>query len=167
VSILLSQSGQQQLGVGDLQLGDVLLTGDGGSAKYLRGTGEYGHGAIVIGAEGERLEVLSSDNRGIYTAFNDDPAVGGRSWDVFRAQGVEAARLGAFARGVATEGGLRQYFGNAGGNVCTSVCARGLEAAGGPVVPRSVGGLVTPNALGRALGPPIGRIDVPLLRRVP
>ena len=159
-----SQSDLTQLGVADLQSGDVLLTGDGGMAQHLKGTGKYGHGGTVLGSEGERLEILSSDGRGIYRAFNDDPAVGGRTWDVFRVEGLDAQRLEAFAGGVATEGGLRQYNGNGGGNVCTSVCARALEAAGGPVVP---GGLVTPNALGRALGPPIGRIHVPLLRSAP
>ena len=162
-----SPSALPRPGVGDLQPGDVLLTGDGGLAKYLKGTGEYGHGAMVLRSESERLEVLSSDARGIYIRDNSDPAVGGRTFDVFRTEDVSATDLRAFARGVATEGGLGQYFGNAGGNVCASVCTRGLEAAGELTIPRLVGRLVTPNGLGRALGPPIGRIRVPLLRTAP
>jgi len=143
-----------QVGVDDLHPGDVLLTGDGGSAKYLKGTGEYGHGAIVLESGDGRVQVLSSDNRGIYIRDNADTAVGGRTFDVFRAEGINATDLRAFAAGIPKEGGLSQYLANGGANVCTSVCARGLEAAGGPTIPRLVGGLVTPNALGRAWGHP-------------
>jgi RHS repeat-associated protein len=159
-----SQPTQQlpKLTIPDLQTGDVLLTGDGGLARYLKGTGEYGHAAIVLEARGESLTVLSSDNQGVYIRDNTYSGVGGRSFDVFRVPGINQADLRAYSENLFTGGGLEQYFGDEGANVCSSVCARALEAARGPRVDRSLGGVVTPQSLGRVLGPPIGQVYVPL-----
>jgi hypothetical protein len=141
----------------------VLLTGDGGLAQYLRTTGDYGHGGIVTDSDGfMSVSVGSSDNRGIYVAPNSDPAVGGRTWDVFRVPGVRSEDVGAFFNRYASRGGIRQYFGNAGGNVCSSCVARSIEAGGGAFAPRAIGNLVTPNALGRFYGPPVGRVMMPV-----
>jgi hypothetical protein len=107
------------------------------------------------------VSVGSSDNRGIYVASNSDAAVGGRTWDVFRVPGVDSGGVRAFFSANASEGGLSQYFGNAGGNVCSSCVARSINAGGGPIAPNSIGNLVTPNALGRFYGPPVGRIMMP------
>lgn len=144
----------------------MLLTGQGGLAQYLKGTGEYGHAAIVLEAQQDALTVLSSDNQGVYIRDNSYSAVGGRSFDVFRVPGINQADLRAYAENLYTGGGLGQYFSDGGANFCSSVCARALEAAGGPVLDRSFGGVITPQALGNALGPPIGQIYVPL-RRLP
>lgn len=121
----------------------------------------------MLSVNGDALTVLSADERGIYVSTNVDPFVGGRTWDVFRVSGIDAIRIGTFASQSQLGGGISQYFGNGGGNVCSSVCARAIEFAGGSAAPRLFNNLVTPNALGRAYGPPVGRINVPLLVNMP
>jgi len=157
-----SQGGLPLYGPSDLAAGDVLLTGEGGLAQYLKTTGDYGHGGVVTDADGfMSVSVGSSDNRGIYVAPNSDAAVGGRTWDIFRVPGARVQGVNAFFGEYAKGGGLREYFGNAGGNVCSSCAARSIELGGGPLAPRAIGNLVTPNALGRFYGPPVGRIMMP------
>ena len=152
-----------EMEVGDLRPADVLLTGDGGSAQILRANGDYGHAALITETSGPLVTVLSSDQRGLYIATNADPAIGGRTWDVFRLQTVDPSKVQSFVQGQAIRGGFLQYVGNRGGNVCASVVARAVEAGGGPAVPRLFDNFVTPNALAGAYGPPIGRIKMPLL----
>jgi len=74
----------------------VLLTGQGGLAQYLKGTGDYGHAAVVLEAQQDVLTVLPSDNQGVYIRDNSS-AVGGRSFDVFRVPGINQADLRAYA----------------------------------------------------------------------
>jgi len=104
----------------DLRAGDVLLTGDGGVAKILKGIGKYGHAAIVISTDGGRITVLSADERGFYINDNRDEFVGGRRWNVFRLGG-DVVRPRKFIYSLELGGGNRQYFGNSGGNVCSSL----------------------------------------------
>jgi RHS repeat-associated protein len=145
------------MSVADLRSGDVLLTEDGGVASVT------GHSAVVIEAEGDIVRVLSSDNRGRYIETNLDPAVGGRQWDVYRIEGVDPSRLRAIGGRLDSRGGLREYFGNGGGNVCSSTCALAIEQAGGPAAPRAFSNLVFPAALRETYGPPIGRVFIPKL----
>jgi RHS repeat-associated protein len=152
-----------ELNVRDLQPGNVLLTGDGGSASFLKGVGRYGHAAIVIGRDGQVVTVLSSDEGGIYIHDNSAPFVGGRSYDVFEIGGLDIDTLQRFAYGLTLNGGISQYLGNAGGNLCSSTCATAIARAGGPQVAPMIGNIVTPNQLASAFGPPVGRVYIPLL----
>lgn len=171
----------------EIQAGDVLLTSDGGLASGIRGPGQYGHASIVIDTYVhmtvtlppsinilrdnppptinfyDALEVLSSDDRGLYTASNVDPAVGGRTWDVFRWRNLDTSRLLSFVEELDLRGGGGQYIDGDGANVCSSITARAVEAAGGPPFSRSNGQVVSPGELARKLGPPIGRIRIPLI----
>jgi RHS repeat-associated protein len=165
--------------VAELRFGDVLLTRDGGSAPGIatvRGMEGYGHGAFVLGVEGPFVRVGSSDNRGRYIAENDDPSVGGRVWDVFRTgeplyRDPALARVAYYGRTGGLNGGLSQYGGNAGANVCTSFTAELYRRAGGNRLPLGTyGSFVTPGEIALGLGPPVGRVEVPqltILRRRP
>lgn len=86
----------------------------------------------VLETKGDVVTVLSSDNRCIYIETNADAAVGGRTWDVFRVKDLNVGKFRSFARRLEHGGGLAQYTGNDGGNVCSSVCARAIEFGGGP-----------------------------------
>lgn len=141
----------------DLQPGDVLITHDGTVASMT------GHSAVVLEAEGNVVRVLSSDNRGQYVETNLDPAVGGRQWEVFRIDGIDRAGVVRFANAIDRGGGMQQYLGNRGANICSSTCAAAIEHAGGPVAPRLVLQIVTPAALRETYGPPIGRVFIPKL----
>lgn len=145
------------MSVADLETGDVLLTEDGSIAAMT------GHSAVVLEAEGDIVRVLSADNRGRYVDTNLDPAVGGRQWDVYRVEGINPSSLRALATQLDSRGGLREYLGNGGGNVCSSTCAQAIEAAGGPAAPRFALQLVLPSALRETYGPPIGRVFIPKL----
>jgi hypothetical protein len=141
----------------------VLLTNDGSLAKVLSGFGENGHGGVVLSVNGDVVTVLSADGRGFYIEPNSDTSVGGRSWDVYRVRGIDTVRLGTFANNLSVDGGLSQYLGNSGGNVCSSTVARAIEFSGGPSASRLFGNLVTPNELARTYGPSIGRLQMPLI----
>ncbi len=158
-----SQQQARTLTVSDIQPGDVLLTNDGSLAKVLSGFGEYGHGGVVLSVNGDVVTVLSADGRGFYIEPNSDTSVGGRSWDVFRVSGIDTVRLGTFANNLPVGGGLSQYLGNSGGNVCSSTVARAIEFSGGPSASRLFGNLVTPNELARTYGPSIGHLQMPLI----
>jgi RHS repeat-associated protein len=153
----------------DLEPGDVLLTGDQGLAQVLHGLGDYGHAAIVLGVSGDRLNVLSSDLQGRYVRDNAYTGVGGRWFDVFRVQGIRVDDLLAYAENLYTEGGLSQYVGTGerGANLCSCVVADALWAAGGPHITSAAQGVITPNGLAIVLGPPIGRVFVPLVKESP
>jgi RHS repeat-associated protein len=157
------------LDVSQLRAGDILLTGDEYMAFALRHAdldqAQAGHAALVLDVRGDFVQVLSSNNRGKYVAWNDDASVGGRSWAVVRPRDtIDPAALAAHVATLRLEDGsffgADAYFRQRGGNVCSSTVATALEAAGAQRAPRLVGNLVTPAGL-RALGPVIGRIDVP------
>lgn len=155
-----AESTAGDLSVSDLRIGDVLITRDGAMARVTQ------HAAVVLDAEGDLVLVLSADNRGIYQATNFDTYVGGRQWDVYR---VELPRMAGFWKGVHSlqeRGGLLQYLGNGGGNVCSSTVAHVIESGGGPVAPRLLLNLVTPSGLRSAYGPPIGRVHIPVLEGI-
>jgi len=155
--------------VSDLEVGDVLLTGDQQMAFWIRRADKQrqaGHAALVLAVRSDEVEVLSSDNNGIYTSWNVRPSVGGRSWAVVRPRDeIDTARLAAHVRSLRlSEGFLRSessYLRDGGANVCSSTVARALEAAGAAPVPRSVGNVVTPWGL-RAFGPTVGQVFVPI-----
>jgi RHS repeat-associated protein len=167
------------LSVSDLRFGDVLLTRDGGLAQGIArvpGMEGYGHSAFVLDHVGGVLSVASSDNRGRYQSEDSDPSVGGRTWDVFRTgeplspQGV-ASRIRELEQRGGLNGGLGQYLDDHGANVCSSFTAELYVAAGGRRISLPTDGpLVTPGEIARRLGPPAGRVFVPLrfdLRAVP
>lgn len=145
------------LSVRDLRRGDVLITDDGPVAAITE------HAAIILDADPTVIKVLSADNRGTYIETNLDSAVGGRQWDVFRVRGLSLAKLRTFSAKVETNGGIMQYLGDKGGNVCSSTVAKALEQSGGPFAPRFVGNLVLPSQLRATYGPPIGRVFIPKL----
>jgi RHS repeat-associated protein len=147
-----------EIPVEDVRAGDVLAT-DADRSGFLG----IDHTARVTQAEGQRITVLSADDRGIYHEGNYDSSVGGRTWDVYRQSGpVDVQALRSHATGVATKGGLSQYLGNNGGNVCSSVVADSLRATSGPSIQPAIGNLVTPGQLRSALQP-VGRVYLPKL----
>lgn len=155
-----------------LRFGDVLITRDGGSAEYIAripGMGGYGHSAFVVDAPPE-FGVASSDNRGRYYASNDDASVGGRSFDVFRTGEVldptiVRLHLDDLRRTDGLGGGLRQYLGNGGDNICSEFVATLYRDAGGRRLDGMSDMFVTPGDLAARLGPPIGQVFVPRAAR--
>lgn len=151
-----AESQPATLSVSELQVGDVLITRQGAMARVTE------HAAVIVDVEGELVRVLSADNRGVYFATNHDPYVGGRQWDVFRIADLNARDFRLGIRDIQTGGGLSQYLGNKGGNVCSAVVASAIDAGGGPAAPRSFLNLITPQSLRRTYGPPIGTVSIPL-----
>lgn len=160
----------RELPVSELHSGDVLITGDVSMASVIRYSdweqSQAGHAALVLDVRGDFVRVLSSDNSGKYIAWNDNAAVGGRSWAVVRPRdSIDRARLdahvGSLRLGDGPFAGRDAYFGRFGGNVCSSTVANALEASGATPIARRLGNLVTPAGL-RAYGPVVGRIDIPL-----
>lgn len=159
------------LGVSSLAVGDILLTGHQSMASLLRFTDwdelQAGHAALVLDSRGELAQVLSAGIHGKYVAWNDNDAVGGRSWVVVRPRdAIDPERLAAHVRGLRLGDGALlgsdAYLARFGSNVCSSTVADALEAAGASPIVRRGGTLVTPADL-RAFGPAIGRIDLPLV----
>ena len=160
----------RELEVSDLETGDILLTGEHQFAWSIRfldqDEKQAGHAALVLELRGNAVEVLSSGPSGKYVAWNDDSAVGGRSWAVVRPRDpIDRDRLrahvGSLELGDGPVFGRDAYFGRMGGNVCSSTVANALEAAGAAPIPRHGDVLVTPAGL-RAFGRLIGRIEIPL-----
>ncbi len=157
-----------------LRFGDVLITRDGGSAQAIAlipGMGEYGHAAFVIDPA-PQFGVASSDNRGRYYASNDDASVGGRSFDVFRTgealdPTLVRAHLDDLQRSNGFGGGLRQYLGNGGDNICSEFVATLYREAGGHRLDGIEDRFVTPGDLAARLGPPIGEVFIPRAARAP
>jgi len=56
-----SQGGLSLYGPSDLGAGDVLLTGVGGLAPYLKTTGDYGHGGVVTDALKRSIETALAE----------------------------------------------------------------------------------------------------------
>jgi hypothetical protein len=105
--------------------------------------------------------VLSADDDGTYVDDNSNPNVGGRTFDVFRVAGADPDLLNNYVAGLSTNGGLVQYV---FGGTCSQVVARALDASlGGRAHPLWIE-TSTPSNLGRALGPPIGRVKIPRRR---
>jgi RHS repeat-associated protein len=159
-----------ELSVSDLQPGNILLTGHHPYASTLRIADleqfQAGHAALVLDVRGDFVQVLSAGGGGKYVEWNDNVAVGGRSWAVVRpTHEVDLSALRDHVQSLRLHDGpflgSDAYFRDAGGNVCSSTVANALEAAGAGVFPRTLGRLVTPADL-RHYGDTIGRVDVPL-----
>jgi hypothetical protein len=165
----------REIAVSGLATGDILLTGQGGGAYFLRMLGadpdehSYGHAALVLDIRGDRVIVFSADQHGAYRDDNDNSGVGGRSWAVIRpGPEVDRAAVVRFAESFPERQGLvgtqGAYLGGSGANVCSSLVARALEAGGATSVPRSHGDVITPGAL-RGYGALVGQVYVPSIRR--
>ncbi len=149
------------ISVDDLKPGDVLNTGEGGLAQVFQRFGDgYGHSALVWRRRGKHVTVLSSDEGGIYVKGNEYDYVGGRWWDVFRVDGVNSQLLTKHIASLQLNGGLLQYL---DGNGCSQVVARGLNASLKRPAIEPVA-YASPRNLGIVLGPPIGRVYLPLLK---
>ncbi len=161
----------RELGVSSLAAGDILITGHRPMASMLRFIDwdefQAGHAALVLDSSGELTQVLSAGIRGKYVAWNDNDAVGGRSWVVVRPRdAIDPDRLAAHVRALRLGDGpllgSDAYLARFGSNVCSSTVADALEAAGASPIVRRGGTLVTPADL-RGFGSAIGRIDMPLV----
>jgi len=152
----------------ELRFGDILLTNDGGlstAISKLQYHG-FGHALFVLHADAFSVVVASSDDRGRYIENSMDPAVGGRRWAVLRTrETLDEGRVDAYVADLKLRGGLnggiRQYLGNGGGNVCSSFAADLYRVGDGKRIPPGAFNFVTPDELVRYLGPPIGQIYIP------
>jgi hypothetical protein len=140
-----------------LRPGDTLHAMDG-SAAPLYG----GHNALVLDVGAGGVSVFSSGRAGVYAWDNTRPEVGGRGWDVYRTElPLDMEDVTALAASSAREGGLGQYFGNLGGNVCSSTVAHALEIGNGQIrFHRAFLNLVTPREIAKTLGPPVGYVYI-------
>lgn len=139
----------------DLRAGDVLGTDEGTYARAVSladPTGDIGHTQITLQDQNGNLRILTSDARGRTIVGPGDSAVSGRGYTVYR-PGVQPSRgsFEGYAQAVSSStrgalGGLSNYLGSAGGQVCSSTCNTALLAG---VVPTGFApnSFVTPNQL--------------------
>lgn len=85
-------------------------------------------------------------------------------WDVFSTrESLDRKLVKTWLRNEALNGGWRDYLDDHGAHVCSSFAVEAYRTAGGHRIPRSAyGDFVTPGDISRAVGPPIGRVYVPL-----
>jgi len=152
----------------ELRFGDILLTNDGGLSTAISKFQYhgFGHAMFVLHVDAFGVMVASSDNRGRYIEGSMDPTVGGRKWVVLRTRETldpvkVAGHIRELERAGGLNGGIRQYLGSGGGNVCSSFAAELYHVAGGKRIPDAAFNFVTPDELVRYLGPPIGQIFIP------
>jgi hypothetical protein len=142
----------------DLRPGDVLGTDEGAYARRISiadPTGDAGHTQITLQDEGGNLRILTSDERGRVIVGAGDEAVSGRGYTVYRPRvQPHIGALEAYAQSVSSPtrgffGGLSNYLGSAGGQVCSSTCNTAL-LSGGVQTGFGPNSFVTPNQLVRS-----------------